>query len=108
MGLIRKTMSLGTAGLVDFRSDKERTAAYTKAAKKESKKQTQLMQAQAAQDLRARAEADRAAHAQAARPAALTAPTVSVAEELTKLAGLRDAGVLTEDEFATQKARLLG
>ncbi len=29
MGLTRKLFSLGTAGLVDFRSDKERTAAYT-------------------------------------------------------------------------------
>jgi hypothetical protein len=33
---------------------------------------------------------------------------VSVADELTKLARLRDGGVLTEKEFATQKARLLG
>jgi len=31
-----------------------------------------------------------------------------VADELRKLAGLRDAGVLTEAEFAAQKARLLG
>ncbi|MDQ0769541.1 hypothetical protein QF031_002290 [Pseudarthrobacter defluvii] len=31
-----------------------------------------------------------------------------IADELTKLAGLRDAGVLTDTEFATQKARLLG
>ncbi|MDR7161755.1 SHOCT domain-containing protein [Arthrobacter sp. BE255] len=31
-----------------------------------------------------------------------------VADELVKLVGLRDAGVLTDDEFAAQKARLLG
>lgn len=31
-----------------------------------------------------------------------------IADELTKLAGLRDAGVLTDEEFDTQKARLLG
>lgn len=31
-----------------------------------------------------------------------------IADELIKLAGLRDAGVLTEDEFARQKAKLLG
>lgn len=31
-----------------------------------------------------------------------------VADELIKLAGLRDAGVLTEAEFQAQKARLLG
>lgn len=47
MGLIRKTISMGTLGAVDFRSDKERTAAYTKAAKKEAKKQTKIMREQA-------------------------------------------------------------
>ena len=31
-----------------------------------------------------------------------------IADELKKLAELRDLGVLTDDEFATQKARLLG
>jgi len=31
----------------------------------------------------------------------------SVADELKKLAELRDAGILTEEEFAAQKARLL-
>ena len=30
-----------------------------------------------------------------------------VAEQLTKLAALRDQGILTDEEFATQKARLL-
>lgn len=43
MGIIRKSLSVSTLGLVDFRSDKERTAAYTKATKKEAKKQTKLM-----------------------------------------------------------------
>lgn len=43
MGLIRKTMSLGTLGAVDFRSDKERAAAYAKATKREAKKQTKIM-----------------------------------------------------------------
>jgi hypothetical protein len=28
-------------------------------------------------------------------------------EQLTKLAGLRDQGILTEEEFAAQKARIL-
>ena len=32
----------------------------------------------------------------------------SVADELVKLAQLRDAGVLTEAEFASQKAKLIG
>lgn len=33
---------------------------------------------------------------------------VSVADELAKLASLRDNGVLTSEEFAQQKAKLLG
>jgi hypothetical protein len=35
-------------------------------------------------------------------------PGISVADELAKLAQLRDAGVLSPEEFATQKAKLLG
>lgn len=31
----------------------------------------------------------------------------SSADELTKLAGLRDSGVITDDEFAAQKSKLL-
>lgn len=46
MGLIRKTMSLGTLGAVDFRSDKERTAAYGKSAARSAKKQTALLRDQ--------------------------------------------------------------
>lgn len=34
-------------------------------------------------------------------------PQVSTAEEIKKLADLRDGGHLTEEEFAQQKARLL-
>src|SRR3954465_14507123 len=49
MGLIRKMMSVSSMGVVDFRSDKERTAAYTKASMKEAKKQTELQRRQAAQ-----------------------------------------------------------
>jgi len=37
-----------------------------------------------------------------------TAPGVDLADQLRKLAELRDAGVLTEEEFAAQKSRLLG
>jgi membrane protein YdbS with pleckstrin-like domain len=35
-------------------------------------------------------------------------PPTEVADELAKLAGLRDRGVISEAEFQTQKARLLG
>ena len=37
-----------------------------------------------------------------------TAVTGSIADELTKLAALRDKGILSPSEFAMQKARLLG
>jgi hypothetical protein len=40
--------------------------------------------------------------------AVVTPGTSSVADELTKLAQLRDTGVLSDDEFAAQKAKLLG
>ncbi|MGW6600635.1 hypothetical protein [Streptomyces sp. NPDC055036] len=46
MGFIRKSLSVSTLGAVDFRSDKERTAAYTKAAKKQAKQQTKLLKQQ--------------------------------------------------------------
>jgi len=41
-----------------------------------------------------------------AQPAAATGG--GLVEQLKELAALRDAGVLTEDEFAAQKARILG
>ena len=45
--------------------------------------------------------------AKVAEPAASPAVAPSAADELAKLAALRDKGVLTEDEFAGQKRRLL-
>lgn len=46
---------------------------------------------------------------QASPPApAPSQPSSSLAEELGKLASLRDSGVLTEEEFSAQKSRLLG
>ncbi|MBA2624505.1 MAG: SHOCT domain-containing protein, partial [Acidimicrobiia bacterium] len=35
-------------------------------------------------------------------------PPVDVADQLRKLASLRDEGILSDEEFAAQKARLLG
>lgn len=39
---------------------------------------------------------------------AAPAPQVDVADQLQKLASLKDQGVITEEEFAAQKAKLLG
>lgn len=45
---------------------------------------------------------------QAGQPVAAPAPTESVADQLAKLADLKDRGALTDAEFAAQKAKLLG
>jgi hypothetical protein len=41
-------------------------------------------------------------------PAAASGPPVDVADQLRKLAALREEGILSDEEFAAQKARLLG
>lgn len=46
--------------------------------------------------------------APAPAPAAAAGPPVDVADQLRKLAELRDQGILTDEEFAAQKAKLLG
>src|SRR4051812_19001032 len=46
MGITRKLLSVSTLGLVDFRSDKERTAAYTKATRKAARRQVVLLEQQ--------------------------------------------------------------
>ncbi|WP_328856933.1 DUF2510 domain-containing protein [Williamsia herbipolensis] len=48
MGFTRKLMSVTSMGLVDYRSDKERTAAYTRGVRKQARKQTKIMKNQAA------------------------------------------------------------
>ncbi|MCU1592467.1 MAG: hypothetical protein JWP11_3723 [Frankiales bacterium] len=110
MGLTRKIMSMSTLGAVDFRSDKERTAAYTRATRNEQRKQTSIMRKQA-----------KGARPQQwpngwgpQQPPALpvSAPgrppaAPNVAEDLERLAALRERGVLTEGEFQVAKSRLL-
>ena len=48
------------------------------------------------------------APAPAPAPAAPAAPALDLADQLRKLASLRDEGILSEEEFAAQKAKLLG
>ena len=43
-----------------------------------------------------------------AAPAPPAAPQVDMVEQLRKLGELRDAGILTDEEFAAQKAKILG
>ncbi len=42
-----------------------------------------------------------------AQPAATSTPEPDISDQLRKLAALRDDGILTDEEFATQKAKLL-
>ena len=53
---------------------------------------------------------DQQAYAQQAPPPppAPAAPEVDVVSQLKSLAELRDQGILTEDEFTAQKAKILG
>jgi membrane protease subunit (stomatin/prohibitin family) len=51
------------------------------------------------------AEQDQYASQQQAAPAA---PAADPVQQLKELAELRDKGVLTDDEFAAQKAKILG
>ncbi len=45
---------------------------------------------------------------QVAAPVTNALPTTSIADEIKKLGALRSQGLLTDDEFAAQKAKLLG
>jgi membrane protease subunit (stomatin/prohibitin family) len=56
----------------------------------------------------ARAQQDQAQQDQAQAPAAPAADQVDVVDQLKRFAELRDQGILTEEEFAAQKAKLLG
>ena len=60
---------------------------------------------QAAADQAAAEQA--AAQQAAAPPPPPPAPPADMVTQLTELASLLDAGILTEDEFAAQKARIL-
>ena len=52
------------------------------------------------------AEAQQQAYEQAAPPAAAPAPDMNA--QLTQLAQLHEQGVLTDEEFAKEKAKILG
>lgn len=53
-------------------------------------------------------EAVKAAHGHQPSAVVQVVPQVDVADQLTKLAALRDSGILTEEEFLSQKKKILG
>jgi type II secretory pathway pseudopilin PulG len=156
VGIIRKTMSVSTLGLVDFRSNKERTARYTKQTRNAARAQVaqsatnlglQRQQLAALDHANVREATNPVTtepgwygdpgnptharwfdgrqwtnHVQASPPPPpppppteyvatplppVPPPTASVADELAKLADLRQMGILSDEEFETAKARLL-
>ena len=50
----------------------------------------------------------RSRHPRRGRPAAPEAGGSSIVDQLNQLAGLHQQGVLTDDEFAAAKAKLIG
>ena len=73
--------------------------------------QQQYEAAQQQAQIDAAAQAAAAQYAQPARPRPprpRPAGGTDIVAELTKLASLKDAGILSEDEFAAAKAKLLG
>ena len=73
------------------------------------KRRSEAEQADAERDMRLE-ELEQQQAMQAGQPpaaAAPAAPTVDVVEQLQKLAALKDQGILTEEEFAEQKRKLL-
>lgn len=84
-------------------------------ANKRAEKQQDAAQAQAAQQAAAESQAQladmqaqvNAMQAQQAAPAA-AAPSGDLMEELSKLGDMKAAGLLTDEEFAAAKAKLLG
>jgi hypothetical protein len=88
----------------DSRGNAKRGGAVTEALRDENAivfKKSELENFQKVRDL-----IELAMHSTA--PVANAAPATSLADELAKLASLRDSGVLTNAEFEAQKARLLG
>ena len=72
--------------------------------------QDQYQAAQQQAQVDAAAQAAAAQYAAPAAQAAAAAPAggVDIVAEIQKLASLKDAGVLTDEEFAAAKAKLLG
>ncbi len=98
MGLTRKLSSVATAGAIDFRSDKERTASAAASTARSAKKQTRLLEKQN------KLIADGAGTPVAA--AAVAAPP-TLASQIADLGALRDQGILTDSEFEAAKTRLI-
>ncbi len=94
---------VGRPGLVGTAA---RTAVVVGTASAVSGKVARNQEAKAAQSAAAAAPAP--APAPEAAPAPAAAEVDPMIEQLTQLAGLKDQGIITEEEFAAKKAQILG
>lgn len=105
LGLAARTAVVaGTATAV---SGAMRGSQQNKAEQQQQAAAYEAQQQQAAMEAAAQ-QAVYQSQAQAAPAPVAAAPDVDIVGELQKLAALKDAGVLTDAEFAAAKARLLG
>ncbi|SOD72486.1 hypothetical protein SAMN05892883_1876 [Jatrophihabitans sp. GAS493] len=112
MGLTRKISSMMTAGMVDFRSDKERTAAYTRTAKNEAKKSRKELEAQTRLMQERAADASVVRPTYAAPPAAPTQPAPGnaswqIRDRLNNIDRLHAQGIITAEEHTAQRAAII-
>jgi hypothetical protein len=91
----------GTATAVSGRVARRQQGRAQQAADAQAYEQQQQLAAQ-------QAYAEQAAPQAAVASPAPTAPGTDLITELKELAALKEQGVLTEEEFAAQKARILG
>src|SRR5258708_27200691 len=106
-GLIRTAAVVGTATVVSkgVSSSMDQRAAQQQAAQQQQQQAAYDAGAQAAQMQAQQAAAAQAAPAPAAGPGAVTNESIA---QLQQLAELQKQGILTPEEFAQQKAKLLG
>ncbi len=101
----RGMMRGGRPGLVGTMA---RTAVVAGTATAVSGGVARRQQAKAGQQAEAQAyEQEQAQPAPAPAPAPAAAPATDVVTQLKELAALKDQGILTDDEFAAQKAKIL-
>jgi hypothetical protein len=93
--MARTAVVAGTAGAVHHRQQRR----YAEQDQDAYAQQQQAEEAAAYREMQAQ---------QVAAPPAAAAPAVDVTGELQKLAELKASGVLTDEEFAAAKAKLLG
>ena len=101
MGVFRKITSLGTLGLVDLRSDKERIARSTREGAKYTKQQTRLLRQQVELQKRA-ADQQRAALQPQQHPGAR-----DIATRLAQLDSLLQQGLIGPEDHSARKQQIL-